>query len=212
MDVARDLVMFKSRNGGPASLEAHVRVSDIEEAYTEEHRRLPPTVFRTGLILVFLIGAYLAVGEHLDLKESIEKASYIFFLGLSSIGFVLIVIYFILKEKVLILETKKGKLEIGGDLKELNGLRFDIHSLAKGRLLGREEGENGQEPDLSERPLAREAKGEIITGGGDGCRKVLTCPQCGSGRLYYEAGLMTGYKYHCKSCDYIGVFVIERES
>lgn len=42
-------------------------------------------------------------------------------------------------------------------------------------------------------------------------RTVLTCPQCGSADLYYEAALITGYKYHCKKCDYIGAFVIEKD-
>lgn len=41
--------------------------------------------------------------------------------------------------------------------------------------------------------------------------KVLTCPDCGSSDLYYETGLITGYKYHCKSCEYVGSFVIEKE-
>ena len=40
-------------------------------------------------------------------------------------------------------------------------------------------------------------------------RKRLICPVCGSDDLYYEAGLITGYKYHCKKCGYIGAFVIE---
>jgi predicted RNA-binding Zn-ribbon protein involved in translation (DUF1610 family) len=40
---------------------------------------------------------------------------------------------------------------------------------------------------------------------------VLTCPQCGSADLYYETALITGYKYHCKKCDYIGAFVIEKD-
>jgi transposase-like protein len=42
-------------------------------------------------------------------------------------------------------------------------------------------------------------------------RRVLTCPHCGSADLYFEAGLITGQKYHCKRCDYIGSFVIEIE-
>lgn len=42
-------------------------------------------------------------------------------------------------------------------------------------------------------------------------KKVLTCPHCGSAGLYYEAGLVTGYKYHCKDCDYVGAFVIEKD-
>jgi len=41
--------------------------------------------------------------------------------------------------------------------------------------------------------------------------KVLTCPQCGSADLYYETALITGYKYHCKRCNYIGAFVVEKE-
>jgi hypothetical protein len=41
--------------------------------------------------------------------------------------------------------------------------------------------------------------------------RVLECPQCHGVDLYYEAGLITGYKYHCKTCNYIGAFVIERE-
>ena len=41
--------------------------------------------------------------------------------------------------------------------------------------------------------------------------KVITCPKCGSDDLFYEAGLITGYKYHCKKCQYIGAFVIEKE-
>lgn len=42
-------------------------------------------------------------------------------------------------------------------------------------------------------------------------KKILTCPHCGSSDLYYEAGLITGYKYHCKKCNYIGPLVIEIE-
>lgn len=44
-----------------------------------------------------------------------------------------------------------------------------------------------------------------------GPRRVLTCPQCGSADLYYEAALITGYKYHCKKCGYIGAFVVEKD-
>ncbi len=41
--------------------------------------------------------------------------------------------------------------------------------------------------------------------------RILECPQCHGTDLYYEAGLITGYKYHCKRCNYVGAFVIERE-
>ncbi len=42
-------------------------------------------------------------------------------------------------------------------------------------------------------------------------RRVRQCPSCGSTELYYEAGLITGQKYHCKRCDYIGPLVFEKE-
>ena len=42
-------------------------------------------------------------------------------------------------------------------------------------------------------------------------RKVLRCPQCGSDDITYELGLITGYKYFCKKCNYMGVLVIEDE-
>ncbi len=45
----------------------------------------------------------------------------------------------------------------------------------------------------------------------DSIVRILECPQCHGADLYYEAGLITGYKYHCKTCNYIGVFVIERD-
>jgi len=45
----------------------------------------------------------------------------------------------------------------------------------------------------------------------DAVVRILECPQCHGTDLYYEAGLITGYKYHCKACNYVGAFVIERE-
>jgi hypothetical protein len=42
-------------------------------------------------------------------------------------------------------------------------------------------------------------------------RTMILCPHCGGSDLYFEAGLITGYKYHCKHCDYVGAFIIEKE-
>ena len=42
-------------------------------------------------------------------------------------------------------------------------------------------------------------------------RKILLCPACGGNELYYENALITGHKYHCKDCDYIGALVIEQD-
>ncbi len=40
-------------------------------------------------------------------------------------------------------------------------------------------------------------------------RTVLRCPQCGSDNITYELGLITGYKYFCKECKYVGPLVIQ---
>ena len=45
-----------------------------------------------------------------------------------------------------------------------------------------------------------------------GKRKVLVCPQCGSADIFYENAMITGYKYHCKACDYIGALVLEKDA
>jgi hypothetical protein len=42
-------------------------------------------------------------------------------------------------------------------------------------------------------------------------RTLRVCPQCGSDRIYYEAGMITGEKYHCYECDYVGSLVLEKE-
>jgi predicted RNA-binding Zn-ribbon protein involved in translation (DUF1610 family) len=41
--------------------------------------------------------------------------------------------------------------------------------------------------------------------------RAVTCPECGSADLYWEAGMITGQLYHCRACDYVGAFVIEAE-
>jgi len=42
-------------------------------------------------------------------------------------------------------------------------------------------------------------------------RKIKRCPKCGSTDVNTIAGMMTGYKYQCRDCDYIGVLIIEED-
>jgi transposase-like protein len=39
---------------------------------------------------------------------------------------------------------------------------------------------------------------------------VLVCPVCGCDEIDYEAGMITGQKYKCKRCRYVGSFALER--
>jgi transposase-like protein len=42
-------------------------------------------------------------------------------------------------------------------------------------------------------------------------RSVLLCPSCRSDRIVYDAALITGQRYHCLNCDYVGSLVLEEE-
>ncbi len=42
-------------------------------------------------------------------------------------------------------------------------------------------------------------------------KTVLRCPNCGSDRIVYVAALITGQKYQCQACDYVGSFVVEED-
>ena len=39
----------------------------------------------------------------------------------------------------------------------------------------------------------------------------VTCPYCGSTRINYEAGMVTGQKYKCDECNYIGSLIFEKD-
>ncbi|MHB8351557.1 MAG: hypothetical protein ACYDFT_02535 [Thermoplasmata archaeon] len=43
-------------------------------------------------------------------------------------------------------------------------------------------------------------------------KPILRCPNCGSDRINYEAALITGQRYHCMACDYLGSFVVEQDA
>jgi DNA-directed RNA polymerase subunit RPC12/RpoP len=42
-------------------------------------------------------------------------------------------------------------------------------------------------------------------------RYIKVCPQCGSTRIFYEAGGITGEVYHCQTCGYVGALILEQE-
>ena len=42
-------------------------------------------------------------------------------------------------------------------------------------------------------------------------RPVLRCPTCGSARIIFDAALITGQRYHCLDCDYLGSLVLEQD-
>ncbi len=39
--------------------------------------------------------------------------------------------------------------------------------------------------------------------------KIKICPVCGSTHIHYVAGMVTGEKYKCEDCGYIGSLIVE---
>lgn len=42
-------------------------------------------------------------------------------------------------------------------------------------------------------------------------KTVLVCPQCRAAKLVPEAGFITGQRYRCLACDYVGSLVLEED-
>ncbi|MEF8873186.1 MAG: hypothetical protein V5A88_00780 [Candidatus Thermoplasmatota archaeon] len=39
--------------------------------------------------------------------------------------------------------------------------------------------------------------------------KTLRCPKCGSRKIFPETAFITGYKYRCEDCGYVGSLILE---
>ncbi len=44
-----------------------------------------------------------------------------------------------------------------------------------------------------------------------GEKKIKVCPVCGSPHIHYVAGMITGEKYVCEDCGYVGSLIIEMD-
>jgi len=111
------------------------------------------------------------------------------------VGVIFIILYYYVKVKVVVLSPAKGEeIVIRGPRDSLE----DLHYMVQRCCLKDRKKEKGVKK--------RRGVGKKKEGGAT----ALTCPQCGSHDIYYEAGLYTGRKYHCKKCDYIGAFIIEQ--
>jgi hypothetical protein len=114
----------------------------------------------------------------------------------AGLGVLFIILYYYVKEQVLVIKTEEhGELILKGKKDTLADLHFMIQRQC---LKSRTTVET--KPKHAKRGASKKKKAGV---------KTLTCPECGSHDLYYEAALHTGRKYHCKRCDYIGALVIE---
>jgi hypothetical protein len=121
-------------------------------------------------------------------------------------------------EDVIVVKGRSKEYVLTGDRRTLQELHYAVSKLTiaamkqeeRERIEGRAGSYQGSEVlDRKEHESLRKDMKRFI-----GKRKTVTttiCPDCGSSEMYYEAGLITGYVYHCKRCDNVGSFVLEKE-
>ncbi|MGA1848968.1 MAG: hypothetical protein ACMUHB_06475 [Thermoplasmatota archaeon] len=140
------------------------------------------------------------------------------------IGLIFVVVGFMVvfakvgrEEPCLILGNKDGEMVLFGDQDDLSKLHYQVSKLtipkmkAEKRRSSRRAGVT-QGEDLLDEDEAREIGSELKKRPGRKGRMIVhQCPDCLGTELYYETGFLAGYKYHCKKCDYVGSFVIEKE-
>lgn len=151
-------------------------------------------------------------------------ASFIFLIA----GAGILAVYFLFNPTIYTLEVTgpEGRLTLEGGRREIKDLHYDI-TLALSRsgkirreateerpsdrdeLLGRVRAEEVLDREEVER-LKRGFERRIVK---KGKKRIvsLQCPHCGGRELYYEGAFFFGGVYHCKDCDYVGPFVIEKE-
>ncbi|RLF53850.1 MAG: hypothetical protein DRN28_06420 [Thermoplasmata archaeon] len=151
-------------------------------------------------------------------------AHFIFFI----VGAGVLALYFLFNPTRYVLEVSgsEGKMTLEGGRKEIKDLHYEI-TLALSRS-GKIRREATEERPLSRDELLGRVRAEELMDSEDverlkegferrivkkGRRKIvsLQCPHCGGRELYYEGAFFFGGVYHCKDCDYVGPFVIEKE-
>ena len=41
--------------------------------------------------------------------------------------------------------------------------------------------------------------------------RILRCPMCGSSDVELAAGMITGARYYCRKCNYLGALILEED-
>lgn len=190
-------------------------------ASLDSERKVPFWVVTLLVTLVLTAGTFGAVAVHSLLISPIIAVA-----AISGCLFVLLATG--RSEKVLLMETGDGKIVLSGDASSLKGLHFELAKMVLGAYKGTlGEGSEANVPkDLQDRRRAGSYSAESVLGPEEAGKlrselgqKVVkrdriiarTCPHCQGSDLYIEGGMYGGAIYHCKDCDYVGPFIIERE-
>ncbi len=115
------------------------------------------------------------------------------------VGVALAALYYLLRHHALVLELDGGE----GELK----LTADPRMLRTIKMLCEAHGDLPPADEIDKKIDAAMEESDR----GMGSETINVCPQCGGAELYYEGGFLTGYKYTCKDCSYVGPFIVERD-
>ncbi len=190
-------------------------------ASLDKRRRMPFWAFTVIIALILTLGTFFAVALHSLLYSPI--------VAIGALSFCLFVFLATGRSReVLLLETEGRTLELSGDPSDLKRLHFELAKLVLGRSRDKEEEENiktiPRSPGGARRagssnaetvldPTEAQKFKEELKGGLVRRDRIVarTCPHCEGNDLYIEGGMYGGAIYHCKDCDYVGPFIIERE-
>lgn len=190
-------------------------------ASLDSRRRMPFWAFTVIIAMILTLGTFGAVALHSLLFSPIV-----------ALGAISLCLFIYLatgrSRRVLLLETESGTLELWGDPGDLKRLHFEIAKIVLGR--SRKEGQEDGTTALPRSGRSAERAGsssaemvldpdealklrEELKGGLVRRDRIVarTCPHCEGNDLYMEGGMYGGAIYHCKDCDYVGPFIIERE-
>jgi len=217
LDFSRKMLVIGNDDRSSKKNGIQIPTQSIKDIYIHKGKSLPLGVFHMGVFLVLLVGTSLSLVDVISVLALLKKWLFVILIPCSVIGLTLVISYFLIRKKSLVIDINgRDNIELIGDVAQMKKLRFDINVLEKGRLLEERKIRFEVTPVIGTSTNNEKEKIRGISGSrksaeeGPG-KDVLTCPHCGSSDLYYEAGLTTGYKYHCVDCDYIGPFVISKK-
>jgi uncharacterized protein (DUF983 family) len=182
----------------------------------DERRRFPfMVVMFIGIVIVVMAAFIGAAMVSLDLVW----AAIILVLPVTVIALLVLSRLLGGTRRMIVVKGKIKEYALAGKIKDLRDLHYQTSKMSISLM-------KSDEKERVDTPRAGSFKGDDILGSDEnrafrkdlkklvGKRrsvKTTICPECGSTDMYYEAGLITGYVYHCKRCDYTGSFVVEKE-
>jgi hypothetical protein len=141
----------------------------------------------------------------------------VFSLGITGIALLLVYRRISTYTPCLVIDTDEREYSLFGDNDDISELYLSISRITIPKMKGAEMRKKERPGITKGEALVSKDEAEQIgkdlkkRPGGSGKMIVHQCPECMGTELYYETGFLTGYKYHCKNCDYVGSFVIEKQ-